>query len=212
MQHDVFIFDMDGTLCDSRPGILNGLNYTLKKIGRPPIDEEEVLTYIGPPLQVSVRMLTGYEEPAQIESVLGHYREYYSEKGMHELSIYDGIEQTLIDLRRHARLGVCTSKRQDYASQIIKNLDFDKYFDFVSGSQPGQAKWEQLDQLLKDEQISKNSVMIGDRLHDMEAAHKNGLTKVGVLWGYGAKEELLDAGADHLIEHPSALMDMVASR
>ncbi|WP_028580197.1 HAD hydrolase-like protein [Desulfogranum japonicum] len=212
MQHDVFIFDMDGTLCDSRPGILNGLNYTLEKLGRPPIDEDEVLAYIGPPLQVSIQMLTGYEDPDKIESVLGIYREYYSDKGMYELSVYEGIEQTLIELGKHARLGVCTSKRHDYAERIIENLDFGKYFDFVSGSQPGQAKWEQLDQLLQHERISKQSVMIGDRLHDMEAAHKNGLTKVGVLWGYGAKEELLDAGADHLIEHPSALLEIAVAR
>lgn len=188
------VFDLDGTLSDPSEGIARCFNHALRTHGIPEIDEAEIARQIGPPLDETFALFTAGKTDASIDTLIATYRERYSTLGYAENRIYEGIPAMLQQLHDSGRaMGVCTSKRGDFAQKILELFEIDHYFSFVSGGDTGVKKRDQLDQLLRHGKIDSNAVMIGDRQVDIESARANNLRAVGVEWGFAEPGELLAA-------------------
>jgi phosphoglycolate phosphatase len=204
-------FDLDGTLTNPKPGITRSIQYALRKLDHDAPSEDELTWCIGPPLLASFKKLLGTDALADAAILL--YRERFADIGLFENEVYPGIEATLSVLAGQGgrRLFVATSKPGVYAERIIDHFKLRGYFERVFGSEldgTRSDKSELLDYALKAAQVDPAAaIMIGDRSHDMIGARGNGMTAVGVLYGYGSKEELLAAGAHRLSATPEGLLD-----
>jgi phosphoglycolate phosphatase len=195
--------DLDGTLTDSRVGILASIRYALDAIGVASPPDEVLLRLIGPPTRDAFRTLLGPEDDALVERAVSLYRERYSTVGIFENSVYPGVREALQDLRTAGfRLWVVTSKPQLYADRIIDHFRLRGDFQRVYGPELGGERADKGDLIayvLQTEGLQASDAwMIGDRSHDVAGAKKNGVHSAGVLWGYGSGEELLAAGAEVL--------------
>ena len=207
---DPILFDLDGTLTESGPGIMSSVRYALAKMGEPALDDEQLRRFIGPPLLDSFRDFCGFD-PAEVAVAIAAYREYYATDGQYENSVYDGIPELLASLRTAGRtLAVATSKAEVYAASILEHFDLAGYFSTVVGSELDGRRTaksdiisEALDRLGRP---ASGTVMIGDRSHDVRGAVTVGVGSIGVLWGYGDGAELTAAGADALAATPAELL------
>jgi len=205
------IFDLDGTISDPAIGIIRSLNYALDFYGFPEVNSKEVSEYIGPPLDISVKKITGNEDNILTTQIISKYRERYGEIGYAENTLYNGITETLHFLHTKGhKLCICTSKPANFAIKILDFFNLSRYFSFVDGGDIGIKKYHQLANLLKSKKFSQKSIMIGDRAIDIESAKNNSLFSVGVLWGYGSDTELRSACPDHLIKEPADLTEILA--
>lgn len=204
-KYDVILFDMDGTLTDSSPGIMNSIIYALKKYNINVENTDELRKFLGPPIHESFRDFYGFDEKKAMEAVL-FYREYFSTNGLLENAVYDGIPDLLKALKENdKRLIVATSKPQDFTDRIMDNFDLTKYFEFVAGSNMDgtrSKKAEVIEYALHSCKITDKSkvVMIGDRKHDVLGAKTVGIDSIGVEYGYGDYEELSAAGETYIVK------------
>lgn len=214
MEYKTIFFDLDGTITDSAPGIMNSIKYALKKNHLPMLSEEQLRSFIGPPLRgqfCKVCGLTDKEGARMVED----YREYYSDKGIFENNVYDGVIEMLEKLReRGYRLVIATSKPEMFAKQIADHFGFSKYFDFIGGACMNESrtdKYEVIEYVIERCKITNRNevVMVGDRSHDMIGAKRAGLHGIGVLYGYGSKEELEQSGAWMLAETPGQVVSLL---
>lgn len=200
---DYLFFDLDGTLTDPAEGITNSFIHAYKYFEMEVPDYKTLCSYIGPPLLDTFRSSFGFSEEKAKEGVKV-YREYFSTKGLFENLVYEGIPSLLENLLKNGKtLVVATSKPEIYSIQILKHFDLSKYFTFICGSNEDESrskKDEVIKYALEKCQISDKSkvLMIGDRMHDIIGAKKNNIKSCGVLYGYGNKEELINAGADFI--------------
>jgi len=207
MSYDCLLFDLDGTLSDPKAGILSSTNYALAETGYPPIPANAIDAYIGPPLDFAFKQITGTRDEGHIQDLIVKYREAYSLTGYAENTLYPGVAGLLEQLsQKKVRMGVCTSKRADFAESILELHHIRHHFEFVSGGDVGVPKWQQIHELLKSRVISREAVMIGDRNVDLEAAWRNDLDSAGVLWGYGSWQELMGENPTHLFKEPGELV------
>ncbi|WP_226664843.1 HAD hydrolase-like protein [Microbulbifer aggregans] len=211
--YDWLLFDLDGTLSDPAEGFVNSMNYALVAHDFAPLDANTLTPYIGPPLETTIASLADSDDQGLVRSMVDKYRERYADIGYAENRLYPGISETLAKLgqRDNIRLGVCTSKRADFAKRILEQFNLKHHFEFVSGGDVGIAKWQQLEGLLADNAISTRSLMIGDRHFDLSAAAKNQLPSAGVLWGYGSRAELNEYNPVHLFARPVEILDILAT-
>ncbi len=205
-------FDLDGTLTDPKLGITRSIQYALGKLDRAVPPEDELTWCIGPPLRASLKKLLGADDLA--DKALSFYRERFAGIGIFENEIYPGIEDTLSVLAKSGRrLFVATSKPWVYAERIIDHFKLTVYFERVFGSELDGSRSDKtglLDYALQAARVDPlQAIMIGDRSYDMIGARNNGMTAVGVLYGYGGMEELVDAGAHHVCATPQRLLDYV---
>lgn len=212
--YNTIIFDLDGTLSDSGAGIMNTAERTLKKFGIEVTDRLELRKFIGPPLHDSFENFYGLsKEDAQ--AAVTYYREYYSEKGLYENVLYEGMADLLQSLYDDGcTLIVATSKLEKFAVRILEYFDIKKYFAHVAGSNADASRSSKDDVLayaLKSGNITNPSdaVMVGDRKYDIIGAKKMGLDSIGVLYGYGSREELEAAGATYLAPQVSSLYSLI---
>jgi phosphoglycolate phosphatase len=209
------LFDFDGTLVDTRLGIVRSARHALERLnaafGRAfAIPDEASLTgIVGPPLRAT---LAGLAEPDLVEPAMTFYRERYATIGLYESRPFDGVAamlDALLDDRR--KLFVATSKNEADARRLLDHFGLLGRFQSIYGARPDGArsdKAEVLQALLADESIAKGeAIMVGDRKFDVAGATALGLPTLGVLWGYGGAEELTQAGAAALIERPDELPD-----
>ena len=204
-------FDLDGTLTDSGPGITASVAYALEKLGAAPLPRERLRAFIGPPLLWSFGHFCGFDEEKCREAVR-LYREYYTAGGMFENTVYPGIPAALERLRASGlRMAVATSKPELYSRQIVAHFGLNGYFEAVCGAAMDESRTEKAEVLryaLETLGVAPEaSLMVGDREHDALGAKALGLPCLGVLWGYGSREELEKAGAAALAETPE---DMAA--
>jgi len=209
-------FDLDGTLTDSRPGILASMRHASTVLGIELPGDEALSRLIGPPTRDAFRELLGSSDPELNERAIAIYRQRYATLGLFESSVYPGIGRGLQALREAGfALWVVTSKPEVYANTIIDHFELRRYFGRVYGSElSGERsnKGELIGHVLGSEGISPAHVwMIGDRLHDVRGAKQNGLRAAGVLWGYGTREELDAEGADALFQSMPELVRAFAS-
>lgn len=197
----MLIFDLDGTISDPLPGIARAINYALEQHGFPLLKEEEVAPFVGPPLDQTLLKLSRGNH-SLVTALVAAYRECYRESCIQN-TVYDGVPETLAALQgRGVRMGICTSKRADFAETILKHLGLRDFFEFVSGGEIGTGKGLQLEALKSAGTLTPDAMMIGDRAVDVEAGKHNGLRTGGVLWGFGSREELDEAGPDMIFQTP----------
>jgi len=206
MGRRVVVFDLDGTLSNPLEGFARSINHALKLQGLPEREPQALARYIGPPLHESAVELTASDDPTAHTRLIADYRRRYGESGFAENTLYDGIPETLHALRdAGATLGLCTSKRADFAEAILRRFGLRELFAFVSGGDIGVHKWQQLQALREAGAVDAHSVMVGDRDVDISSARRNGLHAWGVLWGFGSRAELLAESPRHLAETPADL-------
>ncbi len=204
-------FDLDGTLTDSRPGIMASMRHALAAIGRECPSDEALLRFIGPPTHDAFRELLGSTDAELNTRTIGIYRERYARLGLFENSVYPGVSTGLAELRAAGfTLFVVTSKPEVFAKRIIDHFELAPYFKRVYGSElSGERshKGELIAHVLASEGLQgADAWMFGDRMHDIRGAKQNSVHAAGVLWGYGSKEELSDAGAHALFATMPALV------
>ena len=212
---DAIYFDLDGTLTDPKPGITGSIQYALRKLDRAVPSQDELTWCIGPPLRASFAAMLGGESQADL--ALSLYRERFADVGLYENSVYPDIEHILIALKgSHGRLFVATSKPRIYAERIIDHFALGAYFERVFGSELDGTrvdKGELLTYALESAAVNpQQALMIGDRSHDMIGAKNNGMSAIGVLYGYGSREELIEAGASHVCATPRAVLEHISGR
>jgi len=206
MGRRVIVFDLDGTLSDPLPGFANSINHALHQQGLPQRAPADLARFIGPPLDDTMIELSGGADADVRTRLIADYRQRYGESGFAQNTLYDGIPEALLALRGDgASLGVCTSKRVDFAEAILRHFGLRDLFDFVSGGEIGVHKWQQLQALREGGAVDGDSVMVGDRAVDITSAHRNGLHACGVLWGFGSRDELQSESPRHLAEAPADL-------
>ena len=208
-QHSL-LFDLDGTLSDPLVGIGRSINYALSHFGYSELSLSQLAVYVGPPLDQSFASITGVRSSAALEGFVTKYRERYGEIGYSENVLYPGIPQVLKSMTdAGVRLGVCTSKRADFAEKILELFGLRSHFSFVCGGEIGTQKWQQIQNLLETGAITESTVMVGDRAVDITAAHRNGLDAAGVLWGHGSRQELEAEEPRYLFSTPQELLRLV---
>ncbi len=212
-EYSYILFDLDGTLTDPMEGITRSVQFALKHFG---IEAglQELCRFIGPPLKDSFVEFYHFSEE-EAELAVMHYRKYFEVQGIFENKPYEGIPQLLDDLKSAGKtLLVATSKPTVFAKQILDHFGLAPYFVFVGGSElDGRRtkKAEVIGYVLDYMNILslQSAVMVGDRKHDILGAKAIGIDSIGVLYGYGDKGELVDAGADYLASDIKALQELL---
>ena len=197
-KYDVILFDLDGTITDPGIGITNSVAHALKKYGITVEDRAELYKFIGPPLHESFEKFYGLDGLQAVED----YREYYRDRGIYENLVYGGVEEMLKKLNAAGKKVIlATSKPEIFAREVLRYFNLTDYFYYAAGANLDGSltdKAEVIAYALKEGGVTDKStvVMIGDREHDIIGAKKNGVDSIGVLYGYGSREELEAAGAD----------------
>ncbi|MBO5321103.1 MAG: HAD family hydrolase [Clostridia bacterium] len=208
------LFDLDGTLTNPEIGITNGIMYALNKFGIEVSDRKELHCFIGPPLVDAFMKYYGFSE-SNAKQAVAYYREFFRETGIYENRVFDGIDELLKNLKKEGKnLILATSKPQEFAEIVLNYFDLSKYFDCVVGATFDGSLNYKVDIIkvaLERGNVNdiKNAVMIGDRYHDIEGAKQNNLKSIGVLYGFGDREELEQAGADYIAETPHQLLEIL---
>jgi phosphoglycolate phosphatase len=208
----IIYFDLDGTLTDPKPGITRSIQYALERLGQPVPSEDDLVWCIGPPLHASLKKLTGSDALADRALLL--YRERFADIGLFENEVFPGIEDTLSTLSASGRrMFIATSKPAIYAERIVAHFGLKPYFERVFGSELDGTRTDKTDLLrhaLETASVDpRQAIMIGDRAHDMIGARNNAMSAIGVLYGYGSRDELVDAGAHRICETHRELVDQV---
>jgi phosphoglycolate phosphatase len=204
------LFDLDGTLTDPADGITRCYAHALERLGLAPPPRADLLRYIGPPMRENFAAVLGDEDRELIERAVVFYRERFSRVGLYENEVYPGVREMLAALRAAGlRLFVATSKVTEYSVRVLEHFRLAEFFASVHGATPDGSlddKAELVARLLRVEGIgAAESVMIGDREHDIRAARRNGVRSVGVAYGYGSRAELEAAGADFIRDTPAGV-------
>lgn len=208
---EYIFFDLDGTLTDPALGITNCIMYALEKMGKEIPPRESLYRFIGPPLLDAFQEYLGMTE-AEAREAIRLYRERFSTVGLFENTPYAGISEALAEIKESGKkLCLATSKPEEFAVRILDHFDLSKYFDKACGASMDENRSTKdavikyaLDQLgCRSDEV----LMIGDRHHDIIGAAVHGIDAVGVLWGYGSREEFEEAGAKYIV---SSIPEMTA--
>ncbi len=214
MKRNIILFDLDGTLTDPKQGITASVAYALKCYGIEVPDLDRLIPFIGPPLKDSFMEFYGFSEGQALEAV-EKYREYFTPTGIFENRLYTGVPEMLAALKADNRkIMLATSKPEPFALRILEHFGLTEYFDFICGSELSggrPAKADVIAHVLTCCNITEleEVIMVGDRRHDIEGAHKCGVQACGVLFGYGSREELEACGADFIAEDIAQLKDFL---
>ncbi len=208
------LFDLDGTLVDSRPGIVHSLRLALSEVGVVVEEGHDFTWCIGASLWKIFEHYLGTTERPRIDAAIARYRHIYRDGPMFEYDVYDGVISTLETLKSaNIRIAIATAKVHEYAREIIAVSRFAPYIDHVYGSELDGRNVEKRDLLhsiLREERLQPDTVvMVGDRHHDIDGALANGVSSIGVLYGYGTEDEL--SHADIMVPHASFLVSAIAS-
>ena len=207
---NTILFDLDGTLTDSQEGIINAISYALDYMGVH-MERGELVKFIGPPLMESLPEYCGFNLK-QSEDAIERFREYYQARGWLENAPYPGVPALLRDLKAAGKeLLVATSKPEAMAVQVLEHFGLAQYFERICGapsSAPDSTRTaDGVRRALSGAADPSRAVMVGDRRHDVAGAKENGLPCIGVLYGYGGREELEAAGAAVIAEDVGALKE-----
>ncbi len=204
--YDIILFDLDGTLTDSGEGIMNGAAFALKKFGIQASDRSVLAKFVGPPLWESFEVFYGLTKE-QSKQAVEEFRVYYTDIGILENQIYDGIKNLLADLHNAGKtIILATSKPKAFALRVLERFDIARYFTHFLGAEFDRSMTEK-DQLITaglslcENADKKKAVMIGDRKFDIEGANIVGIDSIGVLYGYGDIEELSKEGATYIAKN-----------
>lgn len=213
-RYDTVFFDLDGTITDSKPGILKCIRHALGAKGVP-YTEAQLDTMVGPPFRVSMREILGVTDTALIEEMIRLYRAEYEVSGWRDCTVFPGVRELLVRLKEGGkRLAVATSKPLRFTVMMLDELGLSPLFDFIGGAESDSSrdsKIEVIRYVMKNLGMTspEGALMVGDRLYDIDGAKQAGMDSAGVLWGYGGREELIAHGADYLFASPERLGDFL---
>ncbi|WP_130837046.1 HAD hydrolase-like protein [Lachnoclostridium sp. Marseille-P6806] len=222
---DCCLFDLDGTLTESAPGIVRSVEYALWKLGAAIPGEAELRDFVGPPLSASFARYCCLS-PEEIGRAVEFFRERYAVTGIYENALYPGVKELLMACwERGVRLAVASSKPEEHVRTVLSYFDIAAYFDVICGSpiereRDGKVRFSDKEEIVRlalrsleektgRPEVLSRAAMIGDRSFDMLGAAANGLFPVGVLYGYGSREELEEAGAEYIAEDAEALRRLI---
>lgn len=218
MNFHTILFDLDGTVTDPKEGITRSVAYALEHFGIKVEDLDSLTDFIGPPLIESFSGFYGLND-ADSKTAVDKYRERYRVTGWAENVPYNGMAELLRDLKKAGKtISLATSKPEEFAVKILEHFDLAQYFDLICGAPMdaprGHGKVDVIEDALKRLGITARCgvLMVGDRLHDIEGAHKAGLPCVGVLYGYGDRAEHEKYGADFIAEDMTALRELLLNK
>ena len=213
MKYKNILFDLDGTLTDSKPGIVNSLREALLCFEINP-DVMDLTKFIGPPLMNTLVYTMGMEHK-KADAIVKKYREHYSDTGVYNNSLYDGVEEMLSYLKTNGHaLFIATSKPLPFTNIVLEHFSISQYFNYVAASDFNRTfdtKQRIIEDILKNCNIIdlSSTVMIGDTKFDITAAKAVGITAIGVLYGYGDYEELSASGADFIVKDVKELFNII---
>lgn len=202
------LFDLDGTLTDSKEGITKCVQYALAKYGIDEPDLSKLESFIGPPLKTHLLERYPHLSEEEANQAVEWYRERFRSVGLFENRVYEGIPALLERLQKAGyTLILATSKPEVYTIRILEHFGLKRFFTFVVGSELDGRRGEKDEVIQEALRLGRNpeAIMVGDRKYDMWGAKKHGLWAVGVLYGYGSREELEAAGADEIVESVAEL-------
>ena len=210
------LFDWDGTVADTRPGIFNSVRYAIGQYGIADKPDDELRYFIGPPLYDGFEHVFGVS-PELANELTDTYRVYYRDKGIFECNIYDGVGDLLRKLHdAGVKTAVVSSKPKEFLDRLVEHFGLADHLDAVVGpamDNHNSNKTVLVNQALKELMLLSSTVaMIGDRHFDMEGAKAAGVNAVGVLYGYGTEEELCKAGADAICDQVADLRGFLLQR
>ncbi|WP_297022951.1 HAD hydrolase-like protein [uncultured Dialister sp.] len=220
------LFDLDGTLSESAPGIIKAVQYGLDAVGIHERDMKKLSTFIGPPLNVQMKKLYHMSD-ADIVTAVTKFRELYETEGIFDCRPYDGLDRLLPQaVETGYILAVASSKPEPFVKEIIGHFGFAPFFSTICGSDIGdelkkRAVASQKARIIRKamgdleergyahDDLWQNTVMIGDTAYDIEGAKENHLPSIGCTYGYGSREELTTAGADRIVSSVKELMTVL---
>lgn len=212
-KYKYILFDFDGTLTDSSEGIFKSLVYAFEYYGHGMPAQELLKKFIGPPLSYSFTEFCGFSEEHSQE-MIEKYRERYKVKGYLENTIYDGVRETLDELKkRGVVMATASSKPLKFVNDICENLDIKKYFSFMGGTafdNTHETKAQVIKNAMREIGADKDStLMVGDRMFDIDGAHEAGVPCCAVMYGFGSREEFQEHNAEYIVVHPTEILDLI---
>ncbi len=209
-EYKYYLFDFDGTLCDTTPGIFNSILYALDCFGIKETDISKLHYFVGPPLFESFKTVYGVSDEDALW-LIEKYRERYKIKAAEESALYTGIPEMLKNLKSNGKnIAVASSKPKLFVDEISKHLGIDIYYDFVSAEDfknNHSSKKDLINACLSffGNPDKSEVIMVGDRFYDIDGAKAVGIDSAGAVYGFGTEEELVNAGATHILHSPEEL-------
>ena len=208
------LIDLDGTIADPRAGMISCLRFALDAVRHPAPSDDELAGHIGPPLRETLKVILGASHEGKGARALEAFRERYESGGIFETAVYPGIPEMLAEFRRReGRVFVATSKPTVYSVRILEHFAMSALFAAIHGCDLDGTRADKkalIAHILASEALDPSkTVMVGDRAQDIVGARANGIASIGALWGYGSREELVEAGASALCDDPRNLCDVL---
>lgn len=212
-KYDAVFFDFDGTIADTGEGIFYSVKYAIEESGFPPLTDERLRTFIGPPVFESFKRELGMNDE-QAAYAVKKYRERYSESGIFKLRVYDGIEDLIKELKKSGiKVAIASSKPENFVIRLINHLKFSHLIDFIAA--PESDKSPEGKTVLVERAVNRfgveksRALMVGDRYFDIDGANGAGVESIGVTFGYGSREELEKAGSTYLADNAEEIRKII---
>lgn len=213
MKFSFIVFDFDGTIADTRRGVFDSIIYALTSYGYEVPDENVLNSFLGPPLYESFKKTTDCSDE-MAQTLTAKYRELYTDNAMYRLRLFDGVEDMLKKLKANGiRMAIASSKPEKFFSKLLGHLGITEYFDVVRGASLGDihnTKQAIIARAMEELGAEKEkTLMVGDRVFDIEGAKENGIKSAGVVFGFDYTQELENAGADFIVKTTEELLKEV---
>lgn len=213
MKYSFVIFDFDGTIADTRRGVFDSIEYALTSFGFEVPDETVLNSFLGPPLFESFQKLTSCDDETA-EKLTAKYRELYTDNAMYRLTLFDGVRKMLEEMKNAGvKTAIASSKPEKFFSKLLEHLGITQYFDVVCGASFGDihnTKQAIIARAMSELHAEKDkTLMVGDRMFDIDGAKQNGIKSAGVVFGFDYTEELVTAGADFIVKNTKDLLKEV---
>ncbi len=210
-EYNYYLFDFDGTLCDTTEGIFNSVIYSLRCFGIEEDNREKLRFFVGPPLFESYKTLYGVSDD-EAKYLIEKYRERYRVKAAEGSALYDGIREMLEKLKaKGKKIAIASSKPEIFVKEISDYHNISQYYDFISAEQLNKnhsSKEELINTCLDffDNPPKESVLMVGDRFYDIDGAKAVGVDSAGAIYGFGTEEELRNAGATYILSSPDEII------
>lgn len=214
IEASVLLFDLDGTLTDPKEGILNSVHYALNKKGIIEKQPEELLNFIGPPLHLSFKNRYQLTDDDAFEMVR-IFREYFTEKGIYENTLYTGIFELLKALKNQNKIiSLATAKPTHFAKQVIEHFKISPFIDFIAGANTDGTRTDKKEIVAYAKELTGNKsdedyLMIGDREYDIMGAHYNQIKACWVAYGYGVEAIVLKEKPEYICRTVNELLNLL---
>ncbi|MEE1010939.1 MAG: HAD hydrolase-like protein [Acutalibacteraceae bacterium] len=214
-KYDAVFFDFDGTIADTGEGIFYSVKYAIEKMGFPPLTDDRLRTFIGPPVFESFKRELAMNDEQAAQAV-EKYRERYSESGIFKLRVYDGMENLIKELKNSGiKVAIASSKPEKFVMRLIDYLNISSLIDFIAAPESDKApegKTVLVERAVNHFGVKKSrALMVGDRYFDIDGANGAGVESIGVTFGYGSREELEKAGSTYLADNTEEIRKIIFS-